>query len=62
LLVDLHLKILNRDQAEEIKKIFITRCMEEMRDSVGVINLLSIFLDKYEGKQLQAKETGNNNF
>jgi hypothetical protein len=36
--------------------------MEEMRDSVGVINLLSIFLDKYEGKQLQAKETVNNNF
>jgi hypothetical protein len=36
--------------------------MEEMRDSIGVINLLSIFLDKYEGKQLQTKEPGNSNF
>lgn len=36
--------------------------MQEVQTETGVINLLSMFLDKYEGKQTQIKENTNSNY
>ena len=53
LMADLHLKIVDKEALHSSAPKFIEKCMESI-NSPGAVSLLSLYLDKYEGKRVRA--------